>query len=82
MTASPSPMAPSLPPQPWWRFGMVWFVLAGPAVVVVAGIATAVLAIQGADPVVSTPVVRGARADAPAVQARNHAAARPTAGGR
>lgn len=38
---------------PWWRIGMVWLVLGGPAVVVVAGITTAVIAYHGADTVVS-----------------------------
>ena len=33
----------------WWRHGMVWLVVAGPAVVVVAAVATAVLAWRGAD---------------------------------
>ena len=47
---------------------MVWLVIGGPLVVVIAGIATAVIAINGADPVLDT------RSSAPAVQARNHAA--------
>lgn len=64
------------PPQPWWRVGMMWLVVGGPAVVVVAAIATAVIAVRGAE-----PVIRDAErprtettADTPAVQARNHAA--------
>lgn len=40
---------------PWWRVGMVWLVLGGPAVVVVAGITTAVIAYRGADPVIKVP---------------------------
>lgn len=40
---------------PWYRIGMVWLVLGGPAVVVVAGIVTAVIAYRGADPVVTVP---------------------------
>lgn len=77
MPASP----PSSPSQavPWWRVGMVWLVLGGPAVVVVASIATAVVAYLGADEVlVQTPSAREApvqpHADTPAVTARNHAA--------
>lgn len=77
MQASP----PSATPQaaPWWRVGMVWLVLGGPAVVVVASIATAVVAYRGADEVlVQTPSARDApvqpHADTPAVTARNHAA--------
>lgn len=63
------------PQRPWWREPMVWLVLAGPAAVVVAGIATAVIAARGADPVLPTGM-QSARPDAmtPAVQARNHAA--------
>lgn len=72
--------------QPWWRFGHVWLVLAGPAVVVVAGFVTLYLAIRTPDPVVSgqggSAIVRpeqsgeaaGSTSLAPAVQARNHAA--------
>jgi hypothetical protein len=33
----------------WWRFGMVWFVLSGPAIVVVAGFATMAIAFIHAD---------------------------------
>jgi hypothetical protein len=37
-------------PSPrWWRFGMVWFVLAGPALVVVASFATMAIAFVHAD---------------------------------
>jgi uncharacterized protein len=58
--------------RPWWRHGMVWLVIGGPAVVVVAGFATLALAIANPDPVLPTGPAAGA--DAPAVQARNHAA--------
>jgi uncharacterized protein len=58
---------------PWWRVGMVWFALAGPALVVVAGVVTAVIAVRGADPVLRIEPTRAA-AQTPAVQARNHAA--------
>ena len=60
------------PVLPWWRVRMVWLALAGPAAVVVASLATAVVAFRGADPVLHAPVADGAMA--PAVQARNHAA--------
>jgi hypothetical protein len=52
---------------------MVWLVIGGPAVVIVAGFATLAIAILNPDPVLPT---RGAAtaADAPAVQGRNHAA--------
>lgn len=62
--------------QPWWRYGMVWLVIGGPAAVVVAGITTAVIAISGADPVIkeAATVVTQPDASTPAMQARNHAA--------
>ena len=60
-------------PVPWWRHGMVWLVIGGPAVVIVAGVTTAIIAIRGADPLVEQP--GAARTEArPAVQGRNHAA--------
>jgi hypothetical protein len=46
---------PTEVPTPWWRVGMVWLVLGGPATVVVAALATAVIAYRGADPVVKGP---------------------------
>ncbi|WP_294768762.1 FixH family protein [uncultured Rhodoferax sp.] len=73
-------------PQPWWRFGHVWLVLSGPAVVVVAGFVTLYIALSGADPVVDenyyqkgleinrTLGAQAAESLAPAMQARNHAA--------
>ena len=60
-------------PSPWWRHRMMWLVFGGPAVVVVAAVATGMIAANGADVVLqveATPL----RAAAPAVQARNHAA--------
>ncbi len=85
--SKPAVLSPRLNPlqaarsteTPWWRVGMVWLVLSGPAVVVVAGISTAVIAYRGADEVLvrppsasEAPVRPGA--DTPAVAARNHAA--------
>ena len=71
-------------PKPWWSFGMVWMVIAGPAVVVVAAFITLYLAITIPDPVLPTEALnpRSAmqnknqleEAMAPAMQARNHAA--------
>ncbi|HEY6133232.1 MAG TPA: nitrogen fixation protein FixH [Rubrivivax sp.] len=60
------------PQLPWWRIRMVWVVLAGPAIVVVAGLATAFIAVRGADEVVAHEE-RGRFADKPALQGRNHA---------
>ena len=70
---------------PWWKFGHVWLVIAGPAVVVVAAIVTAVIAVRYADPVVESDYYRRGmeinkrlaaheRAKLPALQGRNHAA--------
>ncbi|WP_210546301.1 FixH family protein [Rhodoferax sp. PAMC 29310] len=71
---------------PWWKFGHVWMVVAGPAVVVLASFITLYLAITRPDPVVSEDYYRqgleinqrleaqAAASMAPAVQARNHAA--------
>ena len=52
-------------PRPWWRYGMVWFMLSGPAIVVVAGLATAAIAYRNADVVLtetSTPTSLAAHA--------------------
>ncbi len=64
----------------WWREPYVWLVIGGPAVVVVAGIATAIIAMTNPDPVLerkTTPTQTVAPTDAfthaPAGQARNHA---------
>lgn len=62
-----------IPSPVWWRVPMVWLVIGGPALVVVASFATLALAILNPDPVLS--VANGSsRTEQPAVQARNHAA--------
>ena len=76
--AASTPTAPE-PVTPWWRFGMVWLVVGGPAIVVVASLGTAVVAYRGADVVlVDTPSARvlpvQPTSETPAVTARNHAA--------
>jgi hypothetical protein len=65
--------------QPWWRFGLVWMVLGGPAMVVVAGFVTFYIALANPDPVLNvTPrtamQARQGITHAPAMQGRNHAA--------
>lgn len=71
--------------QPWWKFGHVWLVFAGPAVVVVASFITLYLAIKTPDPVVTrygqatrpepaAPQAMSPTNMAPAMQGRNHAA--------
>jgi hypothetical protein len=66
-------------PRPWWRFGMVWMVLGGPVVVVVASLTTFYIAASHPDPVITeTPRMamqkRQGITHAPAMQARNHSA--------
>ncbi len=51
----------------------MWLVVGGPLVVVVAGIATAVIALSGADDVLPVKE-RTQRSEVPAMQGRNHAA--------
>jgi hypothetical protein len=41
------------PPEPWWRVGVMWLVVGGPAVVVVAGLSMVVLAAMHRDPALS-----------------------------
>lgn len=62
-----------LPCLPWWRVGMVWLVIGGPLVVVVASFVTLALALRHPDPVLA-PSPAAAAAETPAMQARNHAA--------
>jgi len=70
---------------PWWKFGHVWLVVSGPAIVVVASFITLYLAVTRPDPVVSEDYYQKgidinktlktpAASLAPALQARNHAA--------
>ena len=73
---------------PWWKFGHVWMVLAGPALVVVASFVTFYIAVTRPAPLVAEDYYRqgidinkrtqGDKANAaslaPAIQARNHAA--------
>lgn len=71
-------------PAPWWKFGYVWLVISGPAVVVVAGFFTLYLAVRFPDPVITEDYYRKgleinqtlsnpSASLAPAVQGRNHA---------
>jgi uncharacterized protein len=74
--------------EPWWKFGHVWLVIAGPAIVVVASFTTYYLAAKSADPILSRELPQEqvqkneTQANstqitpnmAPAMAARNHAA--------
>lgn len=58
-----SPPAPSVAPtasvaEPWWKFGHVWLVIAGPAIVIVAGFVTLWIALSKPDPVVAEDYYR------------------------
>ena len=63
--------------QPWWRYGLVWMVIGGPLAVVVASLVTAIIAVVGAEEVLTRPT-QGLSAEdahlAPAMVGRNHAA--------
>jgi len=87
---SPSKPADSSHSIPWWKVPHMWMVVGGPLLVIVAGVATAVIAVRNPDPVLNkndyerdlAAALRlegQARIDAlarmqPAHQARNHAA--------
>ena len=71
-------------PRPWWKFGHVWLVVSGPAIVVVASFITMYLAMTHVDPVLDEDYYRkgininktiGDRPEpgmVPAIQGRNH----------
>lgn len=66
----------SIEKNQWWREPMMWIVLGGPAVVVIAAIATVVIAVQSADRVLPRQQVQSSSApELPAMKGRNHAAA-------
>ena len=71
--------------QPWWKYGYVWLVISGPAVVVVAGFYTLYLAISSPNQVltegndrsqveVSQSINNQDKNLMPALKGRNHAA--------
>ncbi|OGB34604.1 MAG: nitrogen fixation protein FixH [Burkholderiales bacterium RIFCSPLOWO2_12_FULL_61_40] len=75
----------AVPDGPWWKFGYVWMVLAGPAIVVVASLVTLYLAVTRTDPVldedyyrkglqINQTLANNPSSLAPALQGRNHAA--------
>lgn len=72
-------------PEPWWKFGHVWLVLAGPIIVIIAGFITLWLAVTRPDPVIEEDYYRKGieinqtlqnpeKSFAPALKSRNHAA--------
>lgn len=70
----------------WWKSGYAWLVFGGPALVVIASLATVYIAVNGQDPVLAHEENAGNDFDKqvltadeknalePAVRARNHAA--------
>lgn len=80
-----NPEAPTRDGAPWWKHGHVWLLIAGPVAVILAGIATTVIAVRSADPVVEADYYRRGieinktlaardKSQLPALQGRNHAA--------
>lgn len=92
MTTQKSIADSSADSGPWWKYPLVWMVISGPAIVVVAGFATLWLAIRTPDPVVAGDYYRRGieinqtlaqdKSLAPAQQGRNHAATPAPADGR
>jgi hypothetical protein len=77
----------NVPGAPWWKHGFVWMIIAGPAIVVVAGFVTLYLAMSRPNEIITEETYRPQRQSdqsieasrkdssfAPAVQGRNHAA--------
>ncbi len=68
-------------PLAWWQVKMVWLVIAGPLIVVIAALSTAVVAIRGQDPVLVMgaedlqvdPGKKDLPSYRPAIEGRNHA---------
>jgi uncharacterized protein len=58
----------------WWHYPIVWLVVGGPAVVVVAAIATTVIAYTHVDPVMDISAPATHTGEMPAVTGRNRAA--------
>jgi hypothetical protein len=65
------------PVLPWWRVPIVWLVVGGPALVVVASFVTLFLAVRGGDTPLRVPADVQADTMTPAKQARNHATTAP-----
>ena len=71
-------------PEPWWKVGPMWLVVAGPVIVVIAAFVTLFIAMRSPDTVLAEDYYRKGldvnkmKADEaqmmPAMQARNHAA--------
>lgn len=71
-TSSPHDKAPPVDNPPWYRLPIVWMVIGGPALVVVASLITVGVAVKNVDPVLDTATAPTQK-EAPASKARNHA---------
>lgn len=83
--SSNSSTATSPESQPWWKYGHVWLIIAGPVIVVIAGFVTLWLALARPDPVLEedyyqrgldiNKTLKGSETSmTPATKGRNHAA--------
>ena len=62
---------------PWWKFPIVWLVVGGPLIVVVASLNMVVVAVRNVDPVLesyNSASTSSKPSEVPAVQGRNRAA--------
>ena len=59
--------------KPWWRFPIVWMVIGGPIIVVIAALVTAGIAVRNVDPVLDTSESNVQPHTLPAMKARNQA---------
>jgi len=59
---------------PWYKLPIVWMVIGGPLLVVIASLITVGIAVKNVDPVLDTSAKNVQPDQMPAVKARNHAA--------
>jgi hypothetical protein len=57
-TTTQQAVSPEKSAAPWWKFGHVWLVLAGPIIVVIAGLTTFWIAVHSPDPVIEEDYYR------------------------
>lgn len=76
MNSAASDPRPESRPAPWWKFPIVWLVVSGPLLVVIAGLSTVYIAYTHVDPVLDTSdaTERTPLKELPAMQGRNKAA--------